>query len=176
LFDIDKLSVPIRRKDSKPPCEYAERCSANRDRRVFCFVPMVLFCSACHAHYSLFFLQTHFVMRWLHRVDLIVTGQTGELLEILGSIINGFAIPLKKEHLLFLQKALIPLHKPKCVSLYHQQLSYCIVQYVEKDPETVMPVLRVRRDFFSPSRAFCFFGSCHVLDGFALMDFLRRYA
>ncbi|CAB1117570.1 unnamed protein product [Ectocarpus sp. CCAP 1310/34] len=66
----------------------------------------------------------------------------GELLEILGSIINGFAIPLKKEHLLFLQKALIPLHKPKCVSLYHQQLSYCIVQYVEKDPETVMPVLR----------------------------------
>lgn len=69
---------------------------------------------------------------------------TGELLEILGSIINGFAIPLKKEHLLFLQKALIPLHKPKCVSLYHQQLSYCIVQYVEKDPETVMPVLRVR--------------------------------
>lgn len=67
----------------------------------------------------------------------------GELLEILGSIINGFAIPLKKEHLLFLQKALIPLHKPKCVNLYHQQLSYCIVQYVEKDPDTVMPVLIV---------------------------------
>ncbi len=78
-----------------------------------------------------------------------MNGQTGELLEILGSIINGFAIPLKKEHLLFLQKALIPLHKPKCVSLYHQQLSYCIVQYVEKDPETVMPVLRVRRDSFA---------------------------
>lgn len=69
----------------------------------------------------------------------------GELLEILGSIINGFAIPLKKEHLLFLQKALIPLHKPKCVPLYHQQLSYCIVQYVEKDLDTVMPVLRVRK-------------------------------
>ena len=28
----------------------------------------------------------------------------GELLEILGSIINGFAIPLKKEHLQFLEK------------------------------------------------------------------------
>lgn len=69
------------------------------------------------------------------------------MLEILGSIINGFAIPLKKEHLLFLQKALIPLHKPKCVPLYHQQLSYCIVQYVEKDLDTVMPVLRVRRLF-----------------------------
>lgn len=65
----------------------------------------------------------------------------GELLEILGSIINGFAIPLKKEHLQFLVRALIPLHKPKCVSLYHQQLSYCIIQYVEKDPETAIAIL-----------------------------------
>ncbi|CAM9582229.1 unnamed protein product, partial [Phaeothamnion confervicola] len=66
----------------------------------------------------------------------------GELLEILGSITNGFAIPLKKEHVVFLNRALIPLHKPKCVALYHQQLSYCIVQYVEKDVDTVAPVLR----------------------------------
>lgn len=62
----------------------------------------------------------------------------GELLEILGSIINGFAMPLKREHLHFLNRALIPLHKPKCVALYHQQLTYCIVQYVEKDPETAV--------------------------------------
>jgi serine/threonine-protein phosphatase 2A regulatory subunit B' len=56
----------------------------------------------------------------------------GELLEILGSIINGFAKPLKHEHVLFLTKALLPLHKPRVVRLYHQQLSYCVVQYVEK--------------------------------------------
>ncbi len=66
----------------------------------------------------------------------------GELLEILGSIINGFAIPLKKEHLQFLERALLPLHKPKGVALYHPQLSYCISQYVEKDPETIVPVVR----------------------------------
>lgn len=65
----------------------------------------------------------------------------GELLEILGSIINGFAIPLKKEHLQFLVRALIPLHKPKCVGMYHQQLSYCIIQYVEKDADTAAPIL-----------------------------------
>ena len=41
----------------------------------------------------------------------------------------------------FLEKALLPLHKPKCVSLYHQQLSYCIIQYVEKDPDTAIIVL-----------------------------------
>ena len=64
----------------------------------------------------------------------------GELLEILGSIINGFALPLKQEHLVFLRRALIPLHRPKCMGLYHQQLSYCITQYVEKDPETAVAV------------------------------------
>jgi len=34
-----------------------------------------------------------------------------ELLEILGSIINGFALPLKEEHKIFLLKVLLPLHK-----------------------------------------------------------------
>ena len=51
-----------------------------------------------------------------------------ELLEILGSIINGFALPLKDEHKSFLQRALMPLHKPKCLPAYHQQLSYCVTQ------------------------------------------------
>lgn len=67
---------------------------------------------------------------------------TGELLEILGSIINGFALPMKEEHKLFLVRALIPLHKPKCVQLYHQQLSYCITQFVEKDPRLADTVIK----------------------------------
>ena len=29
---------------------------------------------------------------------------------------------------LFLQRALMPLHKPKCVAMYHQQLAYCVTQ------------------------------------------------
>mmetsp|Transcript_60737 Transcript_60737/g.120337 ORF Transcript_60737/g.120337 Transcript_60737/m.120337 type:complete len:469 (-) Transcript_60737:205-1611(-) len=58
----------------------------------------------------------------------------GELLEILGSIINGFALPLKEEHKDFLIKALIPLHKVKSLASFYQQLSYCMAQYVEKDP------------------------------------------
>lgn len=65
-----------------------------------------------------------------------------ELLEILGSIINGFALPLKEEHKLFLVRALIPLHKPKCISMYHQQLSYCITQFVEKDCKLSDTVIR----------------------------------
>ncbi|KAJ7351740.1 Serine/threonine-protein phosphatase 2A 56 kDa regulatory subunit beta isoform [Desmophyllum pertusum] len=57
----------------------------------------------------------------------------GELLEILGSIINGFALPLKSEHKMFLNRVLIPLHKVKCLGLYHAQLAYCVVQFLEKD-------------------------------------------
>jgi serine/threonine-protein phosphatase 2A regulatory subunit B' len=65
-----------------------------------------------------------------------------ELLEILGSIINGFALPLKEEHKLFLVRSLIPLHKPKCIPTYHQQLSYCITQFVEKDCKLADTIIR----------------------------------
>lgn len=64
-----------------------------------------------------------------------------ELLEILGSIINGFALPLKMEHLKFLEKTLLPLHKIANMAPFHQQLSYCIVQFVDKDPKTAIPII-----------------------------------
>lgn len=64
-----------------------------------------------------------------------------ELLEILGSIINGFALPLKEEHKVFLIKILLPLHKVKTLSVYHPQLAYCIVQFLEKDPSLTQPVI-----------------------------------
>ncbi|KTG42737.1 hypothetical protein cypCar_00011486, partial [Cyprinus carpio] len=56
-----------------------------------------------------------------------------ELLEILGSIINGFALPLKSEHKQFLVRVLIPLHTAKSLSIFHAQLAYCVVQFMEKD-------------------------------------------
>ena len=64
-----------------------------------------------------------------------------ELLEILGSIINGFAIPLKPEHKRFLVRALVPLHKVSIVGMYHSQLAYCVCQFVEHDAEMVHPVV-----------------------------------
>jgi len=65
-----------------------------------------------------------------------------ELLEILGSIINGFALPLKPEHLQFLVSSLIPLHKVSTVNQYHQQLQYCIVQFVVKESVTIVPIIQ----------------------------------
>lgn len=64
-----------------------------------------------------------------------------EILEIFASIINGFAIPLRAEHLEFLHSYLIPLLKSKHLPSFHSQLSLCILQYAEKDPSLVAPLV-----------------------------------
>ncbi|KAG9156367.1 hypothetical protein Leryth_009239 [Lithospermum erythrorhizon] len=66
----------------------------------------------------------------------------GDLLEIWGSIINGFAVPLKDEHKLCLKKMFIPLHKHKCMQVYHKQLSYCISQFVQKEPALIEDIIK----------------------------------
>ncbi|KAL6556582.1 hypothetical protein OROGR_005870 [Orobanche gracilis] len=65
-----------------------------------------------------------------------------ELLEIFGSVITGFALPLKEEHKIFLLRALVPLHKPKSLGVYFQQLSYCVSQFIEKDPKLASGVVK----------------------------------
>ncbi|DBA02597.1 hypothetical protein Poli38472_014491 [Pythium oligandrum] len=65
-----------------------------------------------------------------------------ELLEILGSIVNGFACPIKQEHIILLERALIPLHSTPAFISYHQQLAYCMIQYVSKDHSLFTPIVR----------------------------------
>ncbi|KAJ2761760.1 serine/threonine-protein phosphatase 2A 56 kDa regulatory subunit delta isoform, partial [Coemansia nantahalensis] len=65
-----------------------------------------------------------------------------ELLEILGSIINGFTVPLKDEHISFLHRVLLPLHKARPMGLYYAQLTYCTVQFLEKDPKLADTIVR----------------------------------
>uniref|UniRef100_A0A8K9XTL8 Serine/threonine protein phosphatase 2A regulatory subunit n=1 Tax=Oncorhynchus mykiss TaxID=8022 RepID=A0A8K9XTL8_ONCMY len=59
-----------------------------------------------------------------------------ELLEILGSIINGFALPLKSEHKQFLVRVLIPLHTAKSLSIFHAQVSHIIRGLLKYWPKT----------------------------------------
>ncbi|PAA77306.1 hypothetical protein BOX15_Mlig033290g4 [Macrostomum lignano] len=70
-------------------------------------------------------------LRFIYETEMF--NGVGELLEILGSIINGFALPLKAEHKQFLVKVLMPLHKAKSLGMFHAQLAYCVVQFLEKD-------------------------------------------
>ncbi|KAF0906578.1 hypothetical protein E2562_012031 [Oryza meyeriana var. granulata] len=101
-----------------------------------------------HRIYGKFMVYRPFIRKAINNIFYQFIYETekhngiAELLEILGSIINGFALPLKEEHKLFLVRTLIPLHKPKCISLYHQQLSYCITQFVEKDCKLADTVIR----------------------------------
>lgn len=64
-----------------------------------------------------------------------------ELLEILGSIINGFALPLKVEHERFLKTVLIPLHKVRSFSQFSQQLAYCVTQFISKEHSLASAVI-----------------------------------
>ncbi|KAK9127543.1 hypothetical protein Syun_016340 [Stephania yunnanensis] len=101
-----------------------------------------------HRIYGKFMVHRPFMRRAISNIFYRFIFETerysgiAELLEILGSIINGFALPMKEEHKLFLVRALIPLHKPKSIASYHQQLSYCITQFVEKDYKLADIVIR----------------------------------
>jgi serine/threonine-protein phosphatase 2A regulatory subunit B' len=101
-----------------------------------------------HRIYGKFMVYRPFIRKSinnvLYRLIFETDRQNGvaELLEILGSIINGFALPLKEEHKLFLVRVLIPLHKPKSFTIYHRQLTYCIVQFVEKELKLADTVIR----------------------------------
>ncbi|KAG5727635.1 Serine/threonine-protein phosphatase 2A 56 kDa regulatory subunit delta isoform [Termitomyces sp. T112] len=100
-----------------------------------------------HRIYGKFLNLRAFIRRSINNVFFRFVYETerhngiAELLEILGSIINGFALPLKEEHKTFLTRVLIPLHKVKSLSLYHPQLAYCVVQFLEKDPSLAEEVM-----------------------------------
>lgn len=100
-----------------------------------------------HRIYGKFLNLRAFIRRSINNVFFQFVYETerhngiAELLEILGSIINGFALPLKEEHKSFLTRVLIPLHKAKSLALYHPQLAYCVVQFLEKDAGLTEEVL-----------------------------------
>jgi serine/threonine-protein phosphatase 2A regulatory subunit B' len=100
-----------------------------------------------HRIYGKFLNLRAFIRRSINNVFFQFVYETerhngiAELLEILGSIINGFALPLKEEHKTFLTRVLIPLHKAKSLALYHPQLAYCVVQFLEKDASLTEEVL-----------------------------------
>ena len=60
-----------------------------------------------------------------------------ELLEVVGSIINGLSAPIKVEHIEFLNHILLPLHSLPKIDYFHPQLVYCVAQYIAKDEELI---------------------------------------
>eukprot|EP00049_Salpingoeca_infusionum_P023471 m.12302 g.12302 ORF g.12302 m.12302 type:complete len:574 (+) comp5818_c0_seq1:180-1901(+) len=65
-----------------------------------------------------------------------------ELLEVYGSVVQGLSPPLKSEHVTFCLEALMPLHKPACLCLFHPQLTFCLVHLVRKDATIFKPIVQ----------------------------------
>merc|ERR1719361_3125205 len=92
-----------------------------------------------HRIYGRFMSMRSFIRKTINNIFFKVIYEQdrhngiAELLEILGSIINGFALPLKAEHKKFLKNVLIPLHKVPVLNPFHQQLTICVTQFIDKD-------------------------------------------
>ncbi|CAM0952773.1 unnamed protein product [Alopecurus aequalis] len=79
--------------------------------------------------------MSHALLRFAHESSSSSSSYgVGEVLEICGSIINGFAVPLKEEHRGFLLRVLLPLHRTRWLHAYHRQLLYCVLQFLHKEP------------------------------------------
>ncbi|OWM89117.1 serine/threonine protein phosphatase 2A 57 kDa regulatory subunit B' kappa isoform [Punica granatum] len=100
-----------------------------------------------HRIYGKFMVHRPFIRKAISNIFYRFVFETekhngiAELLEIFGSVISGFTLPLKEEHRIFLSRVLIPLHKPKSLGVYFQQLSYCVTQFIDKDPRLTSVVV-----------------------------------
>lgn len=136
-----------------------------------------------HRIYGKFLNLRAFIRRSINNVFFQFIYETerhngiAELLEILGSIINGFALPLKEEHKTFLTRVLIPLHKAKSLTLYHPQLAYCVVQFLEKDAalteEVMMGLLRYWPKVNSPKEVMFLNEVEEILDVMEALEFQK---
>ena len=64
-----------------------------------------------------------------------------ELLDILASVISGFAMPLREEHIQFFHSIIIPLHKVQTCHRFHSELFRCSMLFLSKDPKLAQPMI-----------------------------------
>nr|XP_043628080.1 serine/threonine protein phosphatase 2A 57 kDa regulatory subunit B' kappa isoform [Erigeron canadensis] len=136
-----------------------------------------------HRVYGKFMVHRPFIRKSISNIFYRFVFETerhngiAELLEIFGSVITGFALPLKEEHKIFLWRTLIPLHKPKSLGVYFQQLSYCVTQFIEKDPKLASTVIRGLLKYWpitNSQKEVMFLGEIEeILEGISMSEFQR---
>ena len=77
--------------------------------------------------------------RLIHETD----GQNGagEILDIYASIISGYAVPLREEHITFFKDVIIPLHKVQSCTVFFEKLVRCVMLFIVKDPSLITPLI-----------------------------------
>jgi len=135
LVSSDALDLTLKKKVLDPPfVRSLLGLFDSEDARERTFLKTI-----AHRIYSKLTIRRALIRRVVCTVfyEFVLEGGTrngvGAMLEILASIINGFTLPIKDEHKCTLVRALIPLHKPSALALYHTQLTFCMALYVSKD-------------------------------------------
>ncbi|WJX16328.1 hypothetical protein P8452_06370 [Trifolium repens] len=136
-----------------------------------------------HRVYGKFMVHRPFIRKSINNIFYRFVIETekhngiAELLEIFGSVISGFALPLKEEHKIFLWRVLIPLHKPKSLGVYFQQLSFCITQFLEKEPKLASIVISGLLKYWpvtNSQKEVMFLGELEeILEGISMVEFQR---
>ena len=72
-----------------------------------------------------------------------------ELLDVMSSIVSGFAIPLRNEHIIFFKNIITPLYKSESCNLYFNNLVNCSILFLEKDRTLSIPLLERILDYFN---------------------------
>ena len=78
----------------------------------------------------------HLLIHEIHKFN-----GASELLDIMASIISGFAVPLREEHVIFFKNIIIPLHKVQTSSKYFDILVRCSKLFLSKDSTLAIPLL-----------------------------------
>ncbi|KAJ7422987.1 Serine/threonine-protein phosphatase 2A 56 kDa regulatory subunit alpha isoform [Pitangus sulphuratus] len=124
-----------------------------------------------HRIYGKFLGLRAFIRKQINNIFLRFIYETehfngvAELLEILGSIINGFALPLKAEHKQFLMKVLIPMHTAKGLALFHAQVAEralyfwnneYILSLIEENIDKILPIMfgslyKISKEHWNPT-------------------------
>ena len=136
-----------------------------------------------HRAYGKFMVHRPFIRKSINNIFYRFVSESerhngiAELLEVYGSVISGFALPLKEEHKIFLWRVLVPLHKPKSVGIYFHQLSYCITQFIEKEPKLTSTVIRGLLKFWpvtNSQKEMMFLGEIEeILDAINMVEFQK---
>jgi serine/threonine-protein phosphatase 2A regulatory subunit B' len=66
----------------------------------------------------------------------------------LASIISGFAVPLRDEHVVFFKNVIIPLHKVQTCSSFYEQLLRCSMLFLTKDRSLAIALLEGLRRYW----------------------------
>ena len=63
-----------------------------------------------------------------------------EILTVYNSIVCGFTLPIKEEHVHFLKHCILPLHKLNGLMEYSSTLSRCVLLFVTREASLCVPV------------------------------------